>query len=86
MNTHPDQRLRYGDWRDMTVEELPDWLHLQVTSGWRHVTLMDLYDDHQTKGGLNPQQGRTAGAAGTRIAEDTSKNGARSHRLSRWST
>jgi hypothetical protein len=97
MNTHPDQRLRYGDWRDMIVEELPDWLHLHVTSGWRHVTLMDLYVDHQTKGGLNPQQGRTAGAAGTsespktlqrtalgHIAEDTSKNGARSHRLSRW--
>jgi hypothetical protein len=28
MNTHPDQRHRYGDWRDMTVEELRDWLHL----------------------------------------------------------
>jgi hypothetical protein len=45
MNTHPNQRHRYGDWRDMTVEELPDWLHLQVRSWWRHVTLMDLYDD-----------------------------------------
>ncbi|MBV8178992.1 MAG: hypothetical protein JOY55_20230 [Mycobacterium sp.] len=49
MNTRPNQRHRYGDWRDMTVEELPHWLHLQVTSWWRHVTLMDLYDDHQTK-------------------------------------
>ena len=49
MNTRPNQRHRYGDWRDMTVEELRDWLHLQVTSWWRYVTLMDLYDDHQTK-------------------------------------
>ena len=65
MNTYPAQRHRYGDWRDMTVEELRDWLHLQVTSWWRHVTLMDLYDDHQTKGGLHTQRGRTAGAAGT---------------------
>jgi hypothetical protein len=47
MNTHPNRRHRYGDWRDMTVEELRDRLHLhfQVTSWWRHVTLMDLYDD-----------------------------------------
>lgn len=52
MNTYPAQRHHYGDWRDMTVEELRDWLHLQVTSWWRHVTLMDLYDDHQTEGGL----------------------------------
>jgi hypothetical protein len=66
MNTYPAQRHRYGDWRDMTVEELRDWLHLQVTSWWRHVTLMDLYDDHQTKGGLHPRRGRTAGAAGAR--------------------
>ena len=51
MNTHPNQPHRYGDWRDMTVEELRDWLHLQVTSWWRYVTLMDQYDDHQTKGG-----------------------------------
>jgi hypothetical protein len=42
MNTHPNQRHRYGDWRDMTVEELRDWLHLQVRSWWRHVTLMEL--------------------------------------------
>ena len=45
MNTYPNQRHRYGDWRDMTVEELRDRLHLQVTSWWRRVTLMDLYDD-----------------------------------------
>ena len=64
MNTYPNPRHRYGDWRDMTVEELPHSLRLQVTSWWRHVTLMDLYDDHQTKGGLNPQRGRTAGVAG----------------------
>ena len=64
MNTYPNQRHRYGDWRDMTVEELRDSLHLPVKSWWRHVTLMDLYDDHQTKGGLNPQRGRTAGVAG----------------------
>jgi len=64
MNTYPNPRHRYGDWRDMTVKELPHWLRLQVTSWWRHVTLMDLYDDHQTKGGLNPQRGRTAGVAG----------------------
>ena len=41
MNTHPKQPHRYGDWRDLTVEELRDWLHLQVTSWWRYVTLMD---------------------------------------------
>ena len=41
----PQPSHRYGDWRDMTVEELRDRLHLQVTSWWRHVTLMDLYDD-----------------------------------------
>ena len=64
MNTPPNRHHRYGDWRDMTVEELRDSLHLQVKSWWRHVTLMDLYDDHQTKGGLNPQRGRTAGVAG----------------------
>jgi hypothetical protein len=45
MSTHPSRRHHYGDWRDMTVEELRDRLHLQVTSWWRHVTLMDLYDD-----------------------------------------
>jgi hypothetical protein len=49
MNTYHYQRHRYGDWRDMTVDELRDWLHLRVTSWWRHVTLMDLYDDHQTQ-------------------------------------
>lgn len=47
MNTHPSQRHRYGDWRDMTVEELRDRLQLQIRSWWRHVTLMDLYDDHR---------------------------------------
>ena len=64
MNTYPNRRHRYGDWRDMTVEELRDWLLLRVTSWWRHVTLMDLYDDdHRTPGGLHPQRGRTAGAS-----------------------
>jgi len=46
MNTHSSQRHRYGDWRDMTVEELRHWLQLQVRSWWRRVTLMDLYHDH----------------------------------------
>ena len=55
MYTHPHRRHRYGDWRDMTVEEVRDWLHLQVTSWWRHVTLMDLYDDeNHTKVGFRP--------------------------------
>ena len=63
MNTHPKQPHRYGDWRDMTVEEVRDWLHLQVTSWWRYVTLMDQYDDHPTKGGLHPQRGTAAGGA-----------------------
>jgi len=49
MNTRPHRRHRYGDWRDMTVEELRDRLHLQVRSWWRYVTLMDLYGDHQTE-------------------------------------
>jgi hypothetical protein len=48
MNTRPNPRHRYGDWRDMTVEEVPHWLRLQATSWWRYVTLMDQYDDHQT--------------------------------------
>jgi hypothetical protein len=60
VNTHPHRNHHYGDWRDMTVEELRGWLHLQVTSWWRRVTLMDLYDDHHTKGDLHPQRGRTA--------------------------
>jgi len=60
MNTHPNPRHRYGDWRDSTVEEMRDWLYLQVTSWWRRVTLMDLYDDHETEGGLDPQRARTA--------------------------
>jgi len=51
MITRPNHRHCYGDWRDLTVEELRSRLHLQVTSWWRHVTLLDLYDD-QTKGGL----------------------------------
>ena len=63
MNTYPSRPYYYGDWRDMTVEEVREWLHRRVTSWWRHVTLMDLYDDdHQTKGGLHPQRGRTADA------------------------
>jgi hypothetical protein len=49
MNTRPHRRHCYGDWRDMTVEELRDRLHLQVRSWWRYVTLMDLYGDHQTE-------------------------------------
>jgi hypothetical protein len=57
MNTHPRPTSHYGDWRDMTVEELRDWLHLQVTSWWRHVTLMDLYDDP-----LRPERKRRHGA------------------------
>jgi hypothetical protein len=79
MNTRPNPRHRYGDWRDMTVEELRDWLHLQVTSWWRHVTLMDLYDDHQTKGGLHPQRGRTAGAAGASESPKTLQRTALGH-------
>ena len=63
MNAHPNPRHRYGDWRDMTVEDVSEWLHLQVTSWWRRVTLMDLYDDHQTQGELYPQRGRTVGTA-----------------------
>lgn len=64
MNTYPNRRHCYGDWRDMTAEEVRDWLHLRVTSWWRRVTLMDLYDnDQQPKGGLHPQRGRTAEAA-----------------------
>jgi len=51
MITRPNPGHCYGDWRDLTVEELRSRLHLQVTSWWRHVTLLDLYDD-QTKGGL----------------------------------
>ena len=79
MNTRPNPRHRYGDWRDMTVEELRDRLHLQVTSWWRHVTLMDLYDDHQTKGGLHPQRGRTAGAVGTSESPKTLQRTALGH-------
>jgi hypothetical protein len=79
MNTHPNRRHRYGDWRDMTVEELRDWLHLQVTSWWRHVTLMDLFDDHQTEGGLQPQRGRTAGAAGADESPNTLQRTALGH-------
>jgi len=60
MNTHPNQRHRYGDWRDMTVEELRDWLHLQVTSWWRNVTLMDLYDDPLRPGRKRRQPGLAA--------------------------
>jgi len=60
MNTHPNRHHRYGDWRDMTVEEVRDWLQLQVTSWWRRVTLMDQYDDPQTKGGQHRRQDRTA--------------------------
>jgi hypothetical protein len=63
MNTYPDQRHRYGDWRDMSVEDLRGWLHLQVTSWWRHATLMDLYDDHQTNGALLPQRSKTTAGA-----------------------
>jgi len=48
MITRPNHGHCYGDWRDLTVEELRGRLHLQVTSWWRHVTLLDLYDD-QTK-------------------------------------
>jgi hypothetical protein len=55
MHTRLNHPHRYGDWRDMTVEELPDWLHLQLRSWWRYVTLRDLYDDHQTKVVLSPQ-------------------------------
>jgi hypothetical protein len=79
MNTHRNQRHRYGDWRDMTVEELAGWLRLQVTSCWRYVALMDLYDDHQTKGGLNPQRGRTAGAAATSESPKTFQRTALRH-------
>ena len=79
MNTHPKQPHRYGDWRDMTVEEVRDWLHLQVTSWWRYVTLMDLYDDHQTKGGLHLQRGTTAGAAGASEAPKTLQRTALNH-------
>jgi hypothetical protein len=64
MHTHPHPRHRYGDWRDMTVEELRDKLLFPVTSWWRHVTLMDLYSDRQSAGGLPPQWGITAGPAG----------------------
>jgi hypothetical protein len=53
MTTHPRARHRYGDWRDMTVEQVPNWLHLQVVSWWRRVTLMDLFDGY-------PQRGRVA--------------------------
>ena len=60
MNTLPYRNHHYGDWRDMTVEELRGRLLLQVMSWWRRVTLMDLYDDHQTEGVLHPQRGRTA--------------------------
>jgi hypothetical protein len=79
MNTHPNQRHRYGDWRDMTVEELRDWLYLQVTSWWRHVTLMELYDDHQTKGGLHRQRDRTAGAVGASESPKTLQTTALAH-------
>ena len=79
MNTHPKQPHRYGDWRDMTVEEVRDWLHLQVTSWWRYVTLMDQYDDHQTKGGLHLQRGTTAGAAGASESPKTLQRTALNH-------
>ena len=80
MNTRPNPRHGYGDWRDMTVEELRDRLHLQVTSWWRHVTLMDFYcDDDQTEGGFHPQRGRTAGAAGVSGSPKTLQRTAPSH-------
>jgi hypothetical protein len=79
MNTRPNPRHRYGDWRDMTVEELRDWLHLQVTSWWRYATLMDLYDAHQTKGGLHPQRRRAAGAAGASESPKTLQTTALGH-------
>ena len=60
MNTLPYRNHYYGDWRDMTVEEVRGWLHLQVMSWWRRVTLMDLYDDRQTEVVLQPQRSRTA--------------------------
>lgn len=71
MNIRPDPRHRYGDWRDMTVEELSDWLLLQVTSWWRRVTLIDLYDNLPTQGGLNPQRGKTTRAAGVSESPNT---------------
>jgi hypothetical protein len=79
MNTRPNPRHRYGDWRDMTVEEVPDWVLRQVTSWWRYVTLMDQYDDHQTKDGLHPQRGRTAGAAGASESPKTLERSALGH-------
>lgn len=63
MNTYPHPRNRYGDWRDMTAEELRDWLRLQVASWWRHVTLMDLYGGHPTTGEICPQRGGLAADA-----------------------
>jgi len=60
VNTLPYRNHHYGDWRDMTVEELRGRLLLQVMSWWRRVTLMDLYDDQQTEGVLHPQRGSTA--------------------------
>jgi hypothetical protein len=79
MNTPPNRHHRYGDWRDMTVEELRDSLHLQVKSWWRHVTLMDLYDDPQANGGLHPQRGRTAGGAGASESPKTLQRTALGH-------
>lgn len=65
MNTYPNRSHSYGDWRDMTVDEVRAWLRLRVRSWWRHVTLMDLYDDdNQTKGLPHSLRGRSADAAG----------------------
>lgn len=60
MNTYRNRKHLYGDWRDMTVEELRGWLLLQVTSWWRLVTLMDLYGEPQTEGALLQQRDRAA--------------------------
>jgi hypothetical protein len=48
MNTRRHQRHRYGDWRDMTVEEVRDKLLLQASSWRRYVRPVDQHDDHES--------------------------------------